>query len=246
MSAGSSWALLPLLVSVFSASIVGSPHCAGMCGPFVTVYAVAGGADRHGASRGVLHVAYHVGRAVTYASVGALAGFLGSLVDLAGRAAGLGRVAAIGSSLLLVAWGLGVLFPRWAIKTPWDGALGRRLVQLRRGTPIVRASLLGTLTPLLPCGWFYAFVVTAAGTGGVLQGALVMAVFWLGTVPALLGVGLVMTRWGTAMRRRVPLLTGALLIALGLWGVATRMTHPLHFPSISGASDVSQTRAPCH
>jgi sulfite exporter TauE/SafE len=31
--------------------------------------------------------------------------------------------------------------------------------------PEVRAAILGLGSALLPCGWLYAFVVTAAGTG---------------------------------------------------------------------------------
>jgi len=117
-----------------------------------------------------LHLAYQAGRAVTYAGVGALSGLLGSLVDLAGKAAGAAHVAAIATSALLVLWGVGVIVPRFAIKSPWDGQFGQRLVQLRKRSPLVRASLLGTLTPLLPCGWFYAFALTAAGTARATHG----------------------------------------------------------------------------
>ena len=44
----------------------------------------------------------------------------------------------------------------------------QRLVQAghRRAmnrSPVARAALIGLLTTLLPCGWLYAFVVTAAG-----------------------------------------------------------------------------------
>src|SRR5690349_10285473 len=99
--------LVPLLSSVFSASLLGSLHCAGMCGPFVAVYAAAAPMGSRPRARAHLHVAYQAGRAVTYATVGAISGFLGSLVDLAGKAAGAAHVAAIATSVLLVLWGVG-------------------------------------------------------------------------------------------------------------------------------------------
>ncbi len=238
--------LVPLLSSVFSASLLGSLHCAGMCGPFVAVYAAAAPMGSRPRARAHLHVAYQAGRAVTYATVGAISGFLGSLVDLAGKAAGAAHVAAIATSVLLVLWGVGVIVPRFAIKSPWDGVFGRRLVQLRRRSPLVRASLLGTLTPLLPCGWFYAFALTAAGTARAAHGALVMTVFWLGTVPALLGVGWIMGRSGGWLRQRLPVLTGTLLIVIGLLGVITRVERPLPSASPDASTLPTLEKPACH
>ena len=244
--------LFPLLVSVLFASLMGSLHCAGMCGPFVTVYSAASSSEKRQVGQNVvLHAAYHGGRALTYTIVGGLGGALGSFIDLAGKAAGLARLAAFGSSVLLVLWGLGIWFPRLHIRSPWDGILGRRLVQLRKRSPWLRASLLGTLTPLLPCGWFYAFAVTAAGTGSIASGATVMAVFWLGTVPALLGVGAVMGQLAMKIRNKTPALTGAALIFIGVLGVWTRMQNPLALTaampdSSSTQSAPDQEKVRCH
>ncbi len=240
---------LPLLASVFTASLLGSLHCAGMCGPFVAVYAAAGRGSSSRASNAPLHLAYHLGRALTYGLVGALGGAIGSFVDWAGEAAGIAQVAAIASSCLLVLWGLSLIFPVLKMRTPWDGILGRRLVQLKRRPPVVRASVLGALTPLLPCGWFYAFAVTAAGTGSLARGATLMIVFWLGTVPALVGMGAVMSRLGQTLRGRLPVLTGMALIALGVFGVASRMGHPLELgprEAGSGARVPSEGEVRCH
>ena len=43
----------------------------------------------------------------------------------------------------------------------------------------------------LPCGLLYGAVAAAASAGNALAGALVMVSFSLGTVPGLIGVGLV-------------------------------------------------------
>ena len=233
-----------LLGTVFSASLVGSLHCVGMCGPFVAVY--SGGASASSSGRrgreGIVHAGYHLGRGVTYVTLGALGGALGAAVDWAGEASGWVHAAAFLSGLLVIAWGVGVLFPRFSFASPLTDLLSRRLVQLGNKPRIFRASMLGVLTPLLPCGWLYAFVVTSSGTGSAAGGALVMLTFWAGTVPALLGAGALFSRVSARLRARLPLFTGVSLIAVGVFGLATRMTHPL--PGPAGTS--SDQEAPCH
>ena len=49
--------------------------------------------------------------------------------------------------------------------------------------------LLGMLNGLLPCGFVYAFAITAASTGSAFWGAVVMFIFGLSTIPALFFLG---------------------------------------------------------
>jgi hypothetical protein len=86
----------------------------------------------------------------------------------------------------------------------------------------VRAGLLGVTAALLPCGWLYAFVVVAGGTGSMVDGAFVMAAFWLGTVPVLLGIGVGVQSAAGRLRRHVPLLSAAALLVLGTLTVMSR------------------------
>lgn len=237
---------LPLLLATLSASLLGSLHCVGMCGPFVAFFSGASVLGRASSevkeSRGAHwapHVAYHMGRAITYVSLGALGGSVGAAVNWAGRAAGLVQVAAFGSSLIVVLWGVSVLFPRFQIRSPLDRLLKRQLIQLGTKRREFRASLLGVLTPLLPCGWLYAFVVAAAGTGSALLGATLMAVFWAGTVPALLGAGTIFMSLGQLLRERLPVVTGVALIVVGLCGVVWRAQLPVPSAHLSGPTTQS-------
>lgn len=214
-----------LLLSVVGASLVGSLHCAGMCGGFVAFYA---GEDDSG-SRSLSHLAYHGGRLLTYTALGAVAGTIGAAVDLAGNAAGVGRVAAIVAGTVMIVWGLSLLLESAGVRVVRfvvPKALERRTVaflgRLRARPPKARALLLGLSSTLLPCGWLYAFAVTAAGTGSTLGGAMVMAAFWSGTVPLLLGLGLGVQRLSHHLRRHVPMLSAAVLLVLGLYSVLGR------------------------
>lgn len=217
-----------IALTVFVSSLLGSLHCAGMCGGFVALY--AGGDTGAGAGRRWLgHGAYSLGRLAAYAGLGAVAGALGSAVDLAGTWAGVERVAALIAGALIVAWGLhGFLMARGVRLRPLPApallrlATARGAAALRGRPPAVRALVLGLLSACLPCGWLYAFVVTAAGTGSALQGAFLMAVFWTGTLPVMLSVGEAVRALAGPLRRHVPAACAVVLMVVGLVAVFGR------------------------
>ena len=93
----------------------------------------------------------------------------------------------------------------------------------------MRALVMGLVTGCLPCGWLYAFIVTAAGTGTAAAGAATMAVFWLGTLPAMVSLGLGVRALAGPLRRHVPAACAVALILVGLFGVAGRLTDPRVF-----------------
>ena len=222
--------MTPLLLTVFVASIVGSLHCIGMCGPFVAFYS---GSDGSGGSRRLLsHASYSGGRLVTYAVFGLAAGAVGAALDVAGSLAGLQRIAAILAGVTMIGWGIFALLQIRGVRIFKHGSGNSRISRaLRRGfslvsdkPPIVRAGVVGLLSGFLPCGWLWAFVVTAAGTGSAIEGAAVMTAFWAGTLPALVSVGLGLQLISAPFRQRVPVITAILLMALGLYAILGRPT----------------------
>ncbi|MEZ6243277.1 MAG: sulfite exporter TauE/SafE family protein [Phycisphaerales bacterium] len=222
-----------LIGAVFAASVLGSLHCAGMCGAFL-LFAV--GADRE-PSRGEqlrLHVAYHGGRLLTYTCLGTIAGAVGAALDLGGSMVGVQRVAAGVAGALMIAYGVFTLARLRGVRIKLDlvPSRFRRVVELgqRRAlgmAPVPRALLIGLLTTLLPCGWLYAFAITAAGTGRPELGALTMAVFWLGTLPVLISLGVGAQALAGPLRRHLPMLTSLALVGVGLYMVVARVTAPI-------------------
>ena len=96
-----------LIVGVFLASLLGSLHCAGMCGAFLAIAVTGVGPVGAGRPRQFpLQAAYHLGRLATYAFLGLTAGAAGKLLDLTGALAGLRPVAAILAGATLLAFGL--------------------------------------------------------------------------------------------------------------------------------------------
>jgi sulfite exporter TauE/SafE len=217
--------VIQLYGAVIAASLLGSLHCASMCGPFV---AFATMRDR---KRGpwLLQALYHGGRLVAYASLGALAGGVGASLDFGGKLLGLGRVAGVLAGILLVALGtrrvlaiVGVRTPSLSSGSVIGRAVARAQVSIVRSDPIVRSLGTGLLTALLPCGWLYAFVATAAGTGSALQGMTVMAVFWAGTVPILAGIGSGARQVLARAGRWLQVATAVLVIGLGVFSIVGR------------------------
>lgn len=216
-----------LLLAVVAASLAGSLHCVGMCGAFVAFY--SGGDAGSGPWRFAIHGVYSLGRLIAYAILGAAAGALGATLELAGNLAGIQRAAALVAGIVMIGWGLAALLRARGVRLVGlhapagaAGALRRGLTRVAGAPPLVRAGTVGLLTGLLPCGWLWAFLVTAAGTASAASGAVVMTAFWLGTVPALVALGLGVQLVGLRVRRAVPSIAAVLLIVLGVLAIALR------------------------
>jgi uncharacterized protein len=236
--------------SVLIASLLGSLHCVGMCGGLVGMYAA--GPAEPARARWSPHAAYHLTRLAAYMLLGALAGGLGSLLDLAGARAGLGSLGVLLTTLTLASWGLPRLLRlrgerrtlQLGRRPARAGVLAQRAQRLlvalgarvRRWPPVARAGALGLSSALLPCGWLYAFVVLAAGTGSAAGGAALLLAFWLGTVPALLGLGIGLSRLSAPLRAHLPRLSVALVLALCLFNVFTRWPVQSSAATLSGSA----------
>jgi uncharacterized protein len=68
-------------------------------------------------------------------------------------------------------------------------------------------------------------VVTAAGTGRIDAGAGLMAVFWLGTVPAMVTLGVGLRALSAPLARRLPAVCALAMIVVGLLAVAGRIVE---------------------
>ena len=232
-----------LLVAVFTASLLGSLHCAGMCGPFVAfaTLRVKGAAKPIGALG--LQLAYHTGRLLAYCTLGLLAGMLGAALNLGGTLVGVGRLAGLGAGVLLVVVGTARILTLLGLRVPQlpGASLFSRVVAFghaaaARYTPLHRAWAIGLLTAILPCGWLYAFVAVAAGTGHALFGLLTMAVFWTGTVPILAGIGAGLGQFLLRAGRSFQLAIAVIVIGLGLSSIAGRWTIPASHRAVATTS----------
>ena len=213
-------------LSAFLVALLGGVHCFGMCGGIVgaLTLGLADDARRRFTATLPFLLAYNAGRITSYTVAGLLAGGLG------GWAAGLTSVRYGQEILMLIAAlfmiALGLYLGGW-----WQGLsrleqaggrlwrylepAGRRLLPVR--TP-VHALGVGLIWGWLPCGLVYSMLVWAMSAGSAAQGALLMLSFGLGTLPALLAMGVFAATIARVVRniwwRR---LAGALVIVFGVY-----------------------------
>lgn len=250
------------LATVLVVSLLGSLHCAGMCGPLVAV-AVGSTQQQSMPSRAALHVAYHGGRLVTYALLGAVGGWVGATLDLGGNLFGVQRAAGILAGSMMVLVGIAAVLKYRGVripKFPGSELLTRLIVSGQRAAlqmrPLRRSLAIGLLSVFLPCGWLYVFAITAAGSGSALWGAGIMVAFWLGTVPVLASLGIGVQALAGTLGRRVPLATAVMVILLGAFMLAGQISirasafeKPL--PGIDGldtrqkVKQIGETVPPC-
>ncbi len=218
-----------LLASLLT-GIAGAGHCAGMCGGIAGALAHAIPPERRSLT---LVLGYSVGRVGSYMALGALAGGFAALLTPAG--AGLAMaIARVFTGLLMLAIALYLLdLTHWLRSLEIAGsALWRKLSPLaKRMLPVdslPRALGLGALWGLLPCGLVYGALLYAATSGSSLAGALAMLAFGLGTLPAVLGLGLA-GRWLSQHARNLRRGSGSLLLLVALW---TLLSTALALPAI--------------
>jgi sulfite exporter TauE/SafE len=209
--------------AIFLVGLLGGTHCAGMCGGIVGALAMQTPDGRAGWS---LHLAYNLGRILSYAAAGALVGAIGGLGLAFGPVAKVQLVFYILASLMLVALGFYLMgFTRSLAFAERAGqSLWRRIQPLtRRFLPVRNAGQalsLGILWGWLPCGLVYSILANALVSGSAARGALAMIVFGLGTLPNLLLAGMLFSRFRRFIQSRAArVVSGLLVLAFGLYGL---------------------------
>lgn len=221
--------------TAFVLGLVGSLHCAGMCGPLALALPGAQAGGRFALGR----VAYNAGRIFTYCVLGLVFGLFGKTLLLAG----IQRWVSITLGVLLIT---GLFASRklalWKPVTFLVNHLKATMGKLLRQRSLFSVGLLGTLNGLLPCGLVYVAAAGATTTATMLSGALYMAAFGAGTLPMMLAIGLggklVPLGWRLKLRGAIPVsvfLLGALLILRGM---------SLGIPYVS--PDLASAHSCCH
>ena len=222
------------LLVFFAIGLLGGAHCLGMCGPLVTLYAdrMDTGGTRLSTTELRQHMLFNLGRALSYALIGALMGLLGAVLfgaaavgSIAGPVRG---VVGVGVGFAIVAIGLGYVFKGAMPTTPGTGLVGSRFSKvygaitgrvdaLVDGPGIVG---LGMLHGLLPCPILYPAYLYALARGSPVDGGLALGVLGLGTIPTLFAYGTAFQSLEASSRTRIHRVLGALFVVLGYLPIA--------------------------
>jgi uncharacterized protein len=156
------------------------------------------------------------GKLISHTLLGALLGVLGSVVELS---VGVRTWLQIGAGLMIIVFALAQLgvpgFRRIVIEPPLSWM---KLVRSSaRSQAAVAPALLGFATVLIPCGVTLSVEALALTSGSAVMGAATMAVFVIGTSPLFALLGYAARKAATAWRGRLSLVTGLIVLALGLY-----------------------------
>lgn len=220
--------------------LLGGLHCIGMCGGIVSAFSAAANPVRTFpiavtnvqitqamAVNNVTRVfAYNAGRISSYAVAGAMLGGVAGSIQSWSSLASVQMAGYWLTNLMLVALGL-YLMDVWRglVHLEKYGQILWRQIQplMKLLLPIDNAGkafALGGLWGWLPCGMVYSVLLTAMFSGSAVSGASVMLAFGLGTLPMMLGLGLIGARlrvW--AQRRAIRIACGALVLSFGVLGL---------------------------
>lgn len=208
------------------AGLLISPHCLAMCGPLSCAVLAGGNVSRVSDWDRTL---YHLGRILSYGSIGALAGGLGlGLVSLFGLEPVRYFPWFLVGVLLIFAFRLDRRLPPLPV-------LRKPLEALRptlRKLPTTLSGLgLGISTPLLPCAPLYSVFWVALLSGSPVFGAEIAIGFALGTIPLLWSGQVLFSRFRQKLKpgilltvqRSVALLAAGILV----WRIVAAGGAPL-------------------
>ena len=199
---------LVLALGILVSSFFGSWHCGLMCGPIATYMA----------SKKSL-IPYHAGRLISYVGLGILAGFAGRFF-LGSDFLYVRYASAILLSAVLIFSGLN-LFRTQVRPNPFSKLLHRlQVFHMSRSSFVV-----GLLTAFLPCGWLYTYVTAAVASQSPYAGALTMFLFWVGGLPALSAVPMMIRQAVKTADFRQKKIAGAVLIAAGIYSIVSFFYH---------------------
>ena len=216
---------------------LGSFHCIGMCGPIALSLPLKSPSYVKFTTGRIL---YNLGRVISYSLMGAVFGVFGKSISLWGYQRGLSII--IGVLIIII-----TLMPLkyrnrilgYSVIQKIITPLKIKITSLFKNGSVPSLFLIGILNGFLPCGFVYMGLAGAAATATPLSGAVFMAFFGLGTVPAMFVLSLTGKFFSLNLRQKISRLVPvfAILLAvifilrglsLGIPYVSPKMMHSTH------------------
>jgi sulfite exporter TauE/SafE len=230
------------IIAGFTFGAISSLHCVGMCGPLSLALPIQ---YLFKAQRIIAILLYQLGRVITYSTLGLIFGMAGRRVYVAGFQ----QWFSMGMGILI----LFLLIYYWVFrKRVQPNFLNRfylviqnlmgRVLKTKRTAPFL---FFGIANGFLPCGMVYIALAGALVTTEVQHSVLFMAMFGLGTMPAMIAVSLFRqffsVRLRNSFRKLVPVFVSVLAVILILRGM--NLGIPYISPVLQSASQASIS---CH
>lgn len=210
----------------FTMGLFSSLHCIGMCGSIIGTLTLSLSPEIRSKKTRLLPFVfnYNIGRIISYTIAGALVGVVELILTLPLSHDGQGhRLLQLLSAAVMTGAGLYIAgwFPRFAYIEKagthiWKKIepFAHKLIPVKNCT---QAFFFGMVWGWLPCGLVYSGLTLAATTGDIVKSSLTMLSFGLGTLPAVMGVGIMTGILARLSRMQYfKQIVGLLMIALAL------------------------------
>lgn len=195
---------------IFLVGLLTGLHCISMCGGFVLSYTANDA--KAGRKSYKSHILYAIGKTLSYTIIGALFGLLGSIIAFTPTIRG---IAGILAGLFLIVFGLNMLniFPSLRKLRFRGPTFINRIIGKGSKSPLYIGLLNGLM---IACGPLQAIYIMAAGTGSMIEGAKILFLFAIGTLPVMLSFGMVATLLSKSATHKLLKASGVIVILLGL------------------------------
>ena len=187
-------------------------HCVGMCGPLILGYTAKDATSAY--KTYASHILYGIGKTLSYTLIGGVFGAFGSVIAFTPHTQGAVGVAA---GLFLILFGLHML-EMFSVLSHFQLKMPAFLIRFlgkesrKHNNPFIIGLLNGLM---IICGPLQAMYVMAAGTGNWLQGASTLFFFGIGTLPLLMGFGLLTSLLSSNLAPKLLKASGYIVMVLG-------------------------------
>lgn len=232
-----------MLYTALLFGLFGSFHCVGMCGPIAFMLPI----DRSSRIKSILQTSiYHIGRLFSYATIGAIFGLLGKGFNFFGMQQ---QLSIIMGGIMILTVLLPKLFNKFSIAGPVlkftnaiKNGLGDSLK--RKDNPIFFT--IGFLNGLLPCGLVYMAIFGALTSTTVIEGAIYMVVFGLGTIPLMSAVVLLGNLTGYINRQKIQKIIPVVVVVIGVFFVLRGLGLGIPYVSPGHVHQIVDGGQMCH
>lgn len=192
---------------LFIIGILTSFHCIGMCGGIMFTQTLKANGNTK-KDKVLPAIEYNLGRVVSYTLIGGIFGAFGAVFNISYFTKSLIMVFA---GIFMVIMGLNLI--------------GFRVISLRNNLFLQnvkvkkqskRPFIIGLLNGLMPCGPLQAMQLYAISTGSFIGGATAMFIFAMGTLPIMLGFGVVSSFINKNNTKTLFKYSGIFIIILGV------------------------------
>ncbi|EKD33277.1 MAG: heavy metal transport/detoxification protein [uncultured bacterium] len=207
------------LLAVLGIGLIASfSSCTAVVGGLIAAVSssVAKNSSEQNSGRRILpHVLFNAGRLIGFAFFGAIIGWIGSSIQLSPT---LNGIFVILIAVLMLGLGINLLdiLPKGIASFRPPKWLAHKIHDLSESRSPFVPFVLGGTTFFLPCGFTQSMQLFALSLGNPFQSAVVMAVFALGTLPALFGIGAATSIAKGKTLKKIMRTAGAVVVVLGI------------------------------